>query len=194
MRGDFTLTILKIGQLVSYTTTNILDTISYFGYIETYRRMKGFKTKTPIRKIPFKKTVWKIEERQRILKLLYKLRKEGLINITKKGENKIWKTTKKGEEKIESLENKLFIKPNYEVQNSKQAKIIAFDIPEKERIKRNWLRMALKQLKFKMVQKSVWIGNSILPEDFLIDLQKLDILPYLEIFAVTKSGTLKQIQ
>ena len=45
-----------------------------------------------------------------------------------------------------------------------------------------------------MLQKSVWIGKTILPEELLDDLERLNLLSYVEIFAITKTGTIKQLQ
>ncbi len=72
-------------------------------------------------------------------------------------------------------------------------KIVLFDIPEKESAQRAWLREVLKNLKFTMLQKSVWVGNSSLPEEFMNDLRARGIDKFVEILAVTKSGTLRQL-
>jgi CRISPR/Cas system-associated endoribonuclease Cas2 len=43
---------------------------------------------------------------------------------------------------------------------------VLFDIPEKRRKIRNWLRDQLKEWDFELVQKSVWIGKGPLPKEF----------------------------
>ena len=71
--------------------------------------------------------------------------------------------------------------------------IVVFDVPEKERRKRDWLRSVLKRLELKMVQKSVWIGKVKIPKELLDDLFNLKLLDYVEIFEVSKSGSLRQL-
>ena len=193
MKGDITLTILKLIQAGDMITKDILNTISYFGYTETYRRMKGMKSLIPERKQILQKTIKNLEERQRISKLLCKLKTAGLI-IKEKNKTgaTFWKITERG--KSEMIKKKYNSKPNYKIERSNEIKIVAFDIPETKKMGRNWLREALKNLKFRMLQKSVWIGKTILPEEFFNDLQRWNILPYIEIFAISKTGTIKQLR
>ena len=82
----------------------------------------------------------------------------------------------------------------YQSQNNDNLKIIIFDIPEEDRRKRVWLRSALKNLNFTMLQKSVWVGISRLPHEFARDLNKLKIISHVEIFAISKTGSLKQLK
>lgn len=44
--------------------------------------------------------------------------------------------------------------------------IVSFDIPEKKRILRNWLRNQLKIFGYTMLQQSLWIGPGPLPSEF----------------------------
>ncbi len=134
-------------------------------------------------------------ERQKFYSLLNYLRKEGFVEKqkNKKGRNSFWKITLKGKKKLEWLkkkQNKILPKTKYETQKDNELKIIIFDIPEKERYKRTWLRQNLLALDFSPLQKSVWIGNSQLPEEFLIELKDFSLIPYIEIFTVYKSGTI----
>ena len=62
--------------------------------------------------------------------------------------------------------------------------IIAFDVPEKYRRERDWLRIELKNLGFAMMQKSVWYGSSPLPQDFITSLDDLKILKFIKFFDV----------
>lgn len=71
--------------------------------------------------------------------------------------------------------------------------IVAFDIPEREKRKRNWLRQSLCRMGLSMVQKSVWIGRVKLPEDFIESLRHLKLADCVEIFEITKTGTLKHL-
>ena len=44
-----------------------------------------------------------------------------------------------------------------------------------------------------MVHKSVWVGNIKLPEQLVLDLDRMNILEFIEIFEVSKTGTLRKI-
>ena len=60
--------------------------------------------------------------------------------------------------------------------------IVAFDVPEHERYKRDWLREELLVLGFEPIQKSVWFGPSPLPENFVRELGSRELLSYLKFF------------
>lgn len=128
-------------------------------------------------------------KRQNFYLILSKLKREGFI---KKKEDK-WFITSAGKGKLLKLFRKL-PRRKYEKEADSTVKIIAFDIPERERGKRTWLRKNLEELGFKLLQKSVWMGKTKLPEEFLEDLREYKIFPYVDIFAITKSGSIKSIQ
>lgn len=192
MKGDITLAVLRLIQTGDMITRDILDTISYFGYVETYERMKDFHRRRPEIKPILQKPIKNLEERQRISKLLCKLKNEGLIIKETKNGGIFWKITKEGRDWLLKLRPK---KKSYsKINQSNEIKIVVFDIPEKKRGYRDWLREVLKNLKFKMLQKSVWVGKTVLPEEFFNDLQRFGLLSYIEIFSITKTGTIKQIK
>ncbi|MCL5004496.1 MAG: hypothetical protein M1170_00945 [Patescibacteria group bacterium] len=137
------------------------------------------------------------EEKLRFYDLLYRLRKEGLIENINKENKKSLQITKKGAEKLENLrlrKTNEFPQKVYKIENENTFKIIIFDIPEKHRKKRGWIREVLRNLKFKMLQKSVWIGKTKLPEELIHNLKNFDLLPYVEIFEISKTGSLKQLK
>ena len=45
--------------------------------------------------------------------------------------------------------------------------IVMFDVPLARKAEREWLRFHLKKFGFVMIQKSVWVGPSPLPKEFL---------------------------
>ena len=71
--------------------------------------------------------------------------------------------------------------------------IFAFDVPEKEKRKRGWLRTVLRRLDFTMIQKSVWVGKSKIPQEFLEDIYRFKMVDFVEIFEVSKTGSLRHI-
>ena len=136
-------------------------------------------------------------ERQRFADLLYRLRKDGLVEDAKRNGKILLNLTQKGKEILEKLRAKKDIAlpdVKYKNQTDNVLKIVIFDIPESERRKRVWLGSALKRLEFKMLQKSVWIGKVRLPEEFMNDLKRLELISYVEIFAISKTGSLKQLK
>ncbi len=140
------------------------------------------------------------EERRRFNTMIYRLHSQGLIAKDEKRSNSIISITKKGIEKSGMLGKGA--KPNKELAyahrtprkykkiRSASSILVSFDIPEKEKGKRDWLRNVLRNLDFKLLHQSTWIGSNALPEDFLEDCRKMRMIKYLHIFSVIKKGTI----
>jgi len=113
-----------------------------------------------------------------------RLQQRGLIE-KKKG---VWDITRRGRE---YLEKKLdFLLPSHSPKLSRRKEknmIIAFDIPEKDRRKRAWLRAELVLLGFIPIQKSVWFGPAPLPREFIRSASNLNILQHLKFFEVKET-------
>ncbi|MDP2789171.1 MAG: CRISPR-associated endonuclease Cas2 [bacterium] len=115
------------------------------------------------------------------------MRKKGLleyddekINITSKGRKYI-------KRKLDSL--KQF---NYKFgKDAPRNLIVMFDIPETKKAEREWLRWHLKKFNYKMIQKSVWVGPSPLPKEFLDYIKHIDIKDGLKIFKLAKNYSFK---
>jgi hypothetical protein len=124
--------------------------------------------------------------------LLSKLKKEKLILKNHSGELTI---TKKGKEYLQAKCERPSRCKKYEMGsfNEKEIILFIFDIPENERHKRRWLRFYLDKFNFRALQKSVWWGTAGLPKEFLKDLKKYEMLPYIHIFSVKKQGTISSI-
>lgn len=124
--------------------------------------------------------------------LLSKLKKESLIEEGQKGKIAI---TENGKKYLLSKADKPSRHKRYSIGNFTGAEIILiiFDVPEKERVKRDWLRFQLENLGFRVLQKSVWWGEAGLPKEFIKDLKKYEIFPYVHIFSVKKKGTISSI-
>ena len=118
--------------------------------------------------------------RQQVSKSLYSLKKRGLVKYN----NGEWVITKKGRkyygDKRWNLYRYFYLK-NTSNKNGKMM-LIMFDIPEKERSKRDWLRSQLKLFGFKQVQKSVWFGPRNLPRDFFTYIKELGVGEYIKMF------------
>lgn len=105
---------------------------------------------------------------------LNRLKNNGIIRIDK--------------EKIVLVKKKLSEQYKYKLIYNKPKQvtkiIIIFDIPEKERKTRDWLRNQIKLWGFTMIQKSVWLGVGPLPKEFEERAKLLDISKYIKIFKV----------
>ncbi len=192
--GEIIPKILEILQAQAETTVNLFDVFTS-SYGESYRKMR----RTIKYGAPNFKTDWAFEynQQQKFYSVLNRLKNQGLIqkkNIAKKGT--IWKITKNGLERLKLIKKeKIFYKRsiNYEKESDDKFRIVIFDIPEKERHKRSWLRAVLASLSFSMLQQSVWIGKNKVPEQLLYDLKKHEMLPYVQIFEISKRGTINQM-
>ncbi|MBI5306263.1 CRISPR-associated endonuclease Cas2 [Candidatus Wolfebacteria bacterium] len=198
MKGEITLKILeKIGE-VSFGVADLCAAILSSGYGASYGKLQYEISKR--QNARDKKSIerqFKNIERQKYHKMIYKLKKDGLIK-EEGSDKKFFVITIKGKEKLKKLKNGLIkIKelPEifYEKEKIDSFVIITFDIPELHKKKREWLRAVLVNLGFGMLQKSVWIGKIKIPKKLIDDLRRLKLIDYVEILGVNKSGSLKQL-
>jgi len=131
------------------------------------------------------------DRKKRLRIFISKMKHDGLINETGMDNIKLI-ISNKGKKKLMQLKNKLPGR-QYKAENQNNPVIISFDIPERLRRKRNWLREVIKNLGFKMVHQSVWMGKIKIPKALILDLEHLRILEFIEIFKVSKTGTLKKL-
>ena len=159
------------------------------GYGASQKQIERKKEEIRNRKLTRRKEEEFIQKRRNLYSLLSYLKRDGLIEK----QNTFWGITPLGKAKLQRMKAQPK-RGTYKREADDTLKIVIFDIPEKERWKRAWLRDALRNLGFKILQKSVWIGKKKLPQEFLEDLKKYNLLNYVEIFSVTKSGTLRSLK
>lgn len=122
--------------------------------------------------------------------VLYRLRKDGLI--TGKGDL-LPILTSKGKKLMRELKDLIGSLPqpsSYKREKGKELTLVIFDIPEKQKFKRVWLREVLRYLDYKMIQKSVWLGNNKFPAEAVVDLEDLSLSLFVHVFSVNRTGTL----
>lgn len=68
--------------------------------------------------------------------------------------------------------------------------IVMFDIPETKKAEREWFRFQLKKGGYIMIQKSVWVGPSPLPKDFMNYVKTINLRDSIRTFKLAKSFTL----
>jgi len=69
--------------------------------------------------------------------------------------------------------------------------ILMYDIPHTMKKERDWFRRQLKNFDFIMIQKSVWVGPSPLPKDFINYLKRIGLEKQFKTFKLAKSYTEK---
>jgi len=111
---------------------------------------------------------------------LSRLRAKDYIRHSKEG----WKITKGGEYYLSSRYRLSYFSSPF-TKTSPANIIISFDIPEREKALRNWLRNQIKIFGYKKLQKSLWLGPGPLPKDFLHRLQELNIKEKVKVFKIS---------
>lgn len=138
-------------------------------------------------------------ERQRFSTLLNHLKREGLIKKQNNNKRSAWYITKAGRKKYalmqERNKNNLFSAAyiDFAPLMGGGTTIITFDVPERDRKKRDWLRAALLEMGCQLLQKSVWIGKGSVDEKFIHALQERGMVDYVHIFSIDRKGTMHEI-
>jgi DNA-binding transcriptional regulator PaaX len=68
--------------------------------------------------------------------------------------------------------------------------LLIYDISDVKKTERDWFRRQLKNFGFVMIQRSVWVGPSPLPRDFLDYLKRIGLQKDFKTFKLAKSYTL----
>lgn len=119
---------------------------------------------------------------------LSRLRKNGVINNGDRG----WRLTPTGRKYMKRKEDSL---QQFAHNFSKEAPknlIVMFDIPETKKAEREWFRWHLKKFKYEMIQKSVWVGPSPLPKEFMDYISKIGLKNAIKTFKLAKSYGVKK--
>ncbi len=118
--------------------------------------------------------------------LLSRLKRQGLVVRHGAPGRSSWTISKKGVVWLKS-------NPMPEVPAKDGiSRLVIFDIPERERKKRDTVRAELIASHFRKLQKSVWIGENPLPEDFIALVDDLRLKGKLHIFSIRESGTIEE--
>ena len=194
-KGEITLKILELITRTAEASFDIIDAILNSGYGASYQKMNRKLNQNEIQR---SKEEAKRQRFQNYYNTLYRLKKDNLISEKEESGKKVIKITQQGIKKLTFLKKEFLAKKNlpdkhYHKENRPNFTIVVFDIPEKNRRLSGWLREVLKNLDFRMIQKSVWIGKTKIPKEFLNDIFKLKLENFVEIFEISKTGSLKQL-
>lgn len=197
MKGDVSIKILEVIGDFAGTAADIFGAIVSSNYGASYGKLQYEISKRQNRRIE-KSTERDFEKqtKQKYYNMLYYLKQSGLIEEEQKNNERFFLLTKKGKEKLAYLkeQNKRRLPETvYLKEENNKFVIVVFDIPELEKRKREWLRAVLINLGFKMIQKSVWMGKVKIPKEFLEDLFKIKLVDFVEIFEISKTGSLEHL-
>jgi DNA-binding transcriptional ArsR family regulator len=199
MKGELTLKILEAIAAETENAVDLVRAILRAGYGASMRGIDYQLDRIQMEKDRSKALAAKNQKiQQRLNDFLYRLKKDGLIEERQRRNGKFLKLTARGFFKIKLLRDRKIanghlFRRKYKKEKGGQLILITFDIPEKYRMKRAWLRFSLKNLGFTMLQQSVWVGRVKLPREFINDLKNNNLFQFVEILAITKTGSMKQI-
>lgn len=184
--------LLQILQRGAETTVGLMGAMTT-GYADSRRRLNQLsRYGTPSFQSDWAESY---RERQRFHKLLNQLKREGLIANEGKPRRALWQLTPKGLQRLPyALAKAKIPTPQYERKRDGTWKVVIYDVPERERGKRLWIRRALASLGFSFLQESVWTGTSAIPRAFLDDLREMRMIHYVQIFEVSKRGTIELVK
>ena len=135
-------------------------------------------------------------EYQRYAIIVRYLREQGMLSRKTSGETIKLYLTKKGREKLARmrLERRENISGyGYDRSPGKKVVIVTYDIPEKRRTERDWLRAILKRIGLTPMQQSVWIGKVAIPQRLIEDLALRHLTSCVEIVEVGSTGTFQHL-
>ncbi|MDP3015363.1 MAG: CRISPR-associated endonuclease Cas2 [bacterium] len=197
MKGDVSVKILEVIGDFAGTATDFFDVVLSASYGASYGKLQYEISKRQNQRIgKSMERNLKRQAKQRYYNMVYYLKKDGLIGEEQKNNKRFFILTKKGKEKLAYLkeQNKRRLpEAVYLKEGNNKFVIVVFDIPELEKRKREWLRAVLVNLGFKMIQKSVWMGKVKIPKEFLGDLFKMKLVDFVEIFEISKTGSLEHL-
>ncbi len=197
-RKGFTMQCLELLEEATLSAGDLLGAFLASGYGASYGKIMRRAAKNEIER---ERREAKREEefvaRQRYYSMLYKLKKDGLIKEEKSERRHIFTLTPEGKRKLIILRKKAAQPPTpaprYDANRGTNLVLVIFDVPEHMRGKRAWLRAALFFMGLTLVQKSVWMGKVKIPKRFLDDLADMKLVQCVEVFEITKTGTLRAL-
>lgn len=118
-------------------------------------------------------------------KMIQRLKQNGYLKTLRIKGEKAAMITPKGIEKLFKIELKTMEKKR---RKDKKWQMVLFDIPENKRKYRDYFRKALRYLRYKKLQKSIWVC----PYDTLKEtkeiIKKYNIKPFVELLLIEKVG------
>lgn len=193
MRGDFLISILNVLKDGAGDFEDMILAYLSAGYGASLSKLEYEQRKLREERLGrIQERARESELRKKCSRMIYYLKQHNLISEDKG----IFSITRKGKRKLDELwEDKLKSLPsvNYRREKTPELVLISFDVPEKERNKRAWLREVLKYLDFQMIHKSVWLGGFKIPKEFIEDLKRTKLVDFVEVLSVNRKGILEKV-
>lgn len=125
-------------------------------------------------------------KRESFISLLWRLQAQGLVERSPRSKDNAWRLTALGWSRLDGERDAKIFRPRPDGVR----RLVIFDIPERQRKKRDAMRYELAATGFRQLQKSVWIGEHPLPQEFIELVEALDIRRYVNFFSIRDEGTL----
>ncbi|MCL5006653.1 MAG: hypothetical protein M1153_00685 [Patescibacteria group bacterium] len=129
--------------------------------------------------------------RQSTYSLLNRLKRQGHVRkVPQEGKSwSSWTITASGLKKLKCLKEKTLpsISNNRGLLEKRGLNLVIFDIPEKLRNKRKWLRNLLVSLEYLMLQKSVWLGFRLPSPKFYKYLKETSLGEFVKVIKIDPS-------
>ena len=190
MKGNLTRRLLEAIENRDIASTDLLEAFLSAGYGASRSHIEYIARKNHLAR---KQDAAIRIQKQKYYNLTSRLQRDGLIQKPEVHGIKTVSITAKGRGLLSSLRksaNQRFSMADLAIEKSERPIIIIFDIPENKRQSRKFLRAALKTIGFRMLQKSVWIGEIKIPKEFVFCLRSMSIIDYIHIFEVSSLGSL----
>lgn len=107
---------------------------------------------------------------------IYRLKQKRLIAGSDDG----YALTPLGKQLAEKLKNRIENRLNWD----EKWRLVSFDIPEKQRKERGWLRGILKTHEYRQLHKSVFLGKLPLPEEIYREIYNRKLAAFIHIITV----------
>lgn len=114
-------------------------------------------------------------KRESVRTTLWRLQKKGLVERTQEGK---FKLSERGTKFMKQKE-----RPPEEPWDGKW-RLITFDVPEKRRSERDWLRNALMNAGYTFVQRSVFLGKKPIPRVIFETIQERDLSEFVRLIII----------
>src|SRR3989344_4157571 len=113
---------------------------------------------------------------------LSRMREQDLVE----NHDRSWCITRRGRKYVRRKFESLRQFENVFKKDAPKNLIVMFDVPEHRKAEREWLRWHLKKFNYAMIQKSVWVGPSPLPEEFMKYIEKIKLRSTIKTFRLAK--------
>lgn len=100
--------------------------------------------------------------------------------------DRAWRITRRGREYVRRKLDSLQQFQNIFKKDAPRNLIVMFDVPETQKAEREWLRWHLKKFGYVMIQRSVWVGPSPLPQEFMEYIEKIKLKTAIKTFKLAK--------